>query len=93
MTMSRKTAQWSVAEAKARLSELMEDAQVRPQTIERRGKPVVVVVVVAVDHFEASDDATRWRKFLAASADIRAAGGGAVRVPKRTARRSPFARR
>ncbi|SDT71741.1 prevent-host-death family protein [Jiangella sp. DSM 45060] len=42
---------WSVAEAKARLSELL-DTVVRdgPQTISRRGRPVVVVV--SLDEWE-----------------------------------------
>jgi prevent-host-death family protein len=36
--------EWSVAEAKARLSEMVESAARSPQTITRNGKPVVVVV-------------------------------------------------
>ena len=35
---------WTVADAKARLSEVMERAQTDPQTITRRGKPSVVIV-------------------------------------------------
>lgn len=35
---------WTVAGAKAKLSEVMERAQVAPQTITRNGKPSVVVV-------------------------------------------------
>ncbi len=35
---------WTVAGAKARLSEVMERAQLAPQTISRNGKPSVVVV-------------------------------------------------
>lgn len=35
---------WTVAGAKARLSEVMERAQLAPQTITRNGKPSVVVV-------------------------------------------------
>jgi prevent-host-death family protein len=35
---------WTVADAKARLSEIMERAQGEPQTITRHGKPSVVVV-------------------------------------------------
>ncbi len=37
-------ASWSVALAKARLSEVIERAQSEPQTITRNGKPSVVVV-------------------------------------------------
>ena len=90
MTMSARGGRWSVADAKARLSELMEQARVQPQTIERRGRPLVVVV--SVEQFEGSDDTTRWQAFLRASEDIRNAGGGELRVPRRAARRSPFRR-
>jgi prevent-host-death family protein len=39
---------WSVAEAKARFSEVIDDARARgPQTITRNGKPAVVVVAAA----------------------------------------------
>lgn len=37
---------WTVASAKARLSEVIERAQSTPQTITRNGKPSVVVVSV-----------------------------------------------
>ncbi|QPC89037.1 type II toxin-antitoxin system prevent-host-death family antitoxin (plasmid) [Mesorhizobium sp. NBSH29] len=37
-------AKWTVAGAKARLSEVIERAQTSPQTITRNGKPSVVVV-------------------------------------------------
>lgn len=37
---------WTVAGAKARLSEVIERAQAAPQTITRNGKPSVVVVSV-----------------------------------------------
>ncbi|WP_027053762.1 type II toxin-antitoxin system Phd/YefM family antitoxin [Mesorhizobium erdmanii] len=39
-----KDANWTVAGAKARLSEVIELAQASPQTITRNGKPSVVVV-------------------------------------------------
>jgi prevent-host-death family protein len=39
-------ANWTVARAKARLSEVIERAQAAPQTITRNGKPSVVVVSV-----------------------------------------------
>jgi prevent-host-death family protein len=89
MTMSRRSNNhWSVAAAKAELSRLVEDEQQRPQVIERRGKPVVVVV--AIDQFEDSSGGARWRKFLDTSAQIRASGGGQLRVPRRERRVSPF---
>lgn len=37
---------WTVADAKARLSEVIERAQGEPQTITRNGKPSVVVVSI-----------------------------------------------
>ena len=42
---------WTVAGAKAKLSEVMERVQLAPQTITRNGKPSVVVV-----------SADEWRK-------------------------------
>jgi prevent-host-death family protein len=89
MTMSSQRGHWSVADAKAKLSELMEEARSRPQTIERRGRPLVVVV--SIEQFEDSDDAARWRRFVRTSAEIRAGGGADLRVPRRTRRRTPFA--
>ena len=90
MTMSGRRSHWSVAEAKARLSELMQQAREQPQTIERRGRPLVVVV--SVEQFEGSDDGARWQAFLEASQEIRAAGGGNLHLPRRAGRRSPFGR-
>ena len=39
-------ADWSVAVAKARFSELVEKAAAAPQTVTRNGKPVAVVVSI-----------------------------------------------
>lgn len=36
--------QWSAAEAKANLSDLVEDANTEPQVITRHGKPISVVI-------------------------------------------------
>jgi prevent-host-death family protein len=44
MQPKSKDTSWTVAGAKARLSEVMERAQSSPQTITRNGKPSVVVV-------------------------------------------------
>ena len=47
MTASQKTSasdHWTVAGAKARLSEVIERAQIDPQVITRHGKPSVVMV-------------------------------------------------
>ncbi|MCD2174327.1 type II toxin-antitoxin system Phd/YefM family antitoxin [Rhizobium sp. C4] len=43
-TPAPKHADWTVASAKAKLSEVIERAQTEPQTITRNGKPSVVVV-------------------------------------------------
>lgn len=44
LSAPREDANWTVAGAKARLSEVIERAQSAPQTITRNGKPSVVVV-------------------------------------------------
>jgi prevent-host-death family protein len=90
MTMSNRRNHWSVASAKAELSRVVEDAQRRPQVIERRGKPVAVVV--AIDQFEDSSGGARWRRFLDVSAEIRASGGVELSLPPRERRASPFGR-
>lgn len=44
LSAPKEDASWTVAGAKARLSEVIERAQSAPQTITRNGKPSVVVV-------------------------------------------------
>ncbi len=44
LPVSKEDENWTVARAKARLSEVIERAQSAPQTITRNGKPSVVVV-------------------------------------------------
>ena len=45
--MTKPSSSWPVAEAKARLSELIDKAQVKgPQTITRNGRPTAVVVSI-----------------------------------------------
>jgi prevent-host-death family protein len=44
LSVPKDVAKWTVAGAKARLSEVIERAQSAPQTITRNGKPSVVVV-------------------------------------------------
>ncbi|MGH9897687.1 MAG: type II toxin-antitoxin system Phd/YefM family antitoxin [Pyrinomonadaceae bacterium] len=46
MPQQSKTPVWTVASAKAHLSEVMERAHQEPQTITRNGKPSVVIVSV-----------------------------------------------
>ncbi|MGE0281192.1 MAG: type II toxin-antitoxin system Phd/YefM family antitoxin [Rhizobiaceae bacterium] len=44
MAAAQEKADWTVANAKAKLSEVIDRAQTAPQTITRNGKPSVVVV-------------------------------------------------
>ena len=90
MTMSDKDQHWSIAAAKAGLAGLVRNAQEKPQVIERRGVPVAVVV--ALGQFEELSAAVRWRKFLAASANLRASGGAKLAASPRKRRPSPFGR-
>jgi prevent-host-death family protein len=46
---------WSTAEAKAKLSEVIEEAQKEPQKIANRGKPIAVVV--SIQKYEAMQEA------------------------------------
>jgi len=92
MTMS--SSRWSVAAAKAEMSKLVREAQRRPQIIERRGKPVAVVVA-ATDYektVKLEQARHEWSAFLALSEELREDGGATLRVPPRAPRRSPFGR-
>jgi len=66
---------WTVAEAKARFSELIERARTRPQTITRQGQPAAVVV--SAEEWEKSNRPGNLAEFFANSplresqADIR----------------------
>jgi prevent-host-death family protein len=91
MTMSHRSVRWSVAAAKAELSRVVESAQREPQVIERRGKPVAVVI--GFEQYEGVEAAERWRRFLEFSKETSAAGGGQLRVPGRKPRRSPLGAR
>ncbi|MGE0006969.1 MAG: type II toxin-antitoxin system prevent-host-death family antitoxin [Parvibaculaceae bacterium] len=48
MTNERRSDSWTVAQAKARLSEVIEKARHEPQSITRHGKSAVVVVDAAL---------------------------------------------
>jgi prevent-host-death family protein len=57
---------WTVTEAKARFSELIERARTKPQTITRRGQPAAVVV--SVEEWEKKSKRTgNLAEFFAAS--------------------------
>lgn len=93
MTMS--ASPWSIAMAKAELSRLVRAAHDRPQVIENRGRPVAVVLSAEAYQrvTDAARESDRWRAVLALSAELRASGGTTLKVPRRRARRSPFASR
>jgi prevent-host-death family protein len=90
MTMT--TNRWSIASAKAELSDVVRQARRAPQILENRGAPVAVVV--AIDDYRrlAEQDERRasWRRFLELSAALRAEGGVQLELPPRTARPDPF---
>lgn len=96
MTMTK--AHWSVADAKASLSRVLADAAESPQVIEKRGKPVAVVISLE-DYQQALGDPAdaakrlgRWRAFLRASSELRASGGATLAAARREARGSPLGR-
>jgi prevent-host-death family protein len=87
-----------VARAKAHFSEVLAQAEHAPQLVERRGKPVAVVVGAReFSHIGELESGTlfasRWRRFLDASSRLRAGGGAELEVPRRRPRRSPFGRK
>ncbi len=91
-------AHWSIAQAKASLSQVVSDAALGPQVIEKRGKAVAVVLSLA-DYKEAIGDpddgalkVTRWKGFLRASSELRSLGGATLAVSRRLPRGSPFGR-
>jgi prevent-host-death family protein len=89
---------WSVAGAKAALSQVIERSEGAPQVIEKRGRPVAVVVsftdyTVAVGGSGlGSLRGSKWQRFLAKSAELRARGGATLAVPRRGPRPDPFRR-
>ena len=96
VTKQRRTV-WGLAEAKARLSEVLEQAGKEPQVIKRRGKAVGVVVDIAQfgetqRRAIAGSAAERMQAFLETCAAIRKQGGVELPVGRREARKSPFAR-
>jgi prevent-host-death family protein len=87
-----------VADAKARLSELVERAKSAPQIIQRRGKSVGVVIgydryVDAERRAELGSAEHRMKAFLDAAAKLRASGGTELELPRRETRKSPFGAR
>ena len=87
---------WSVAEAKAQLSEVLARSRVQPQVIARRGRRVAVVVgaeeydALVAGH-GAGTTRARWLAFLERAAALRDESGDEFDAPVRTARPSPLA--
>lgn len=86
---------WSVAEAKARLSELLNETPKAPQVIENRGREVAVVL--SMDEYQRlqrykaqTEPQVRMNEFLAFSARLREEGGAALALSPRVTRLSPF---
>lgn len=93
---------WSAAEAKAKLSEVLEEAQKEPQKIRNRGKPVAVVV--SMHEYQALREAQenlRSRsengvsRLLTELSEIKGKAGGNIemKLPSRSspAKKLPFA--
>jgi prevent-host-death family protein len=93
--VTKKNRAWGLAEAKARLSEVLERAAREPQFIRRRGKAVGVVVDIeqygeTQRRAMAGSAEQRMQAFLEVCAAIREQGGVDLPIPKREPRRSPF---
>lgn len=86
---------WNVAEAKAKFSQVLQDAKSGPQIIESRGREVGVVLDnVAYAELAALRDRQAPRRrlleFLAWSDAIRREGSAELEIPAREIRPSPF---
>ena len=90
------TRTWSVAEAKAKLSEVLASSRDAPQTIRSRGVDVAVVVSVAeLSRLQRAAEAkpTPMVDFLSTTRAMKSAGSLQLRLPKRRVgapRTSPF---
>lgn len=86
---------WNVAEAKAKLSEVLSQASREPQVIENRGREVAVVLSMQdYQDLKALETraapAERLTEFLRFTAQLREEGGAEIKLPKRAPRPSPF---
>ncbi len=87
--------QWSVAEAKQRLSELLRSAAKEPQTIFSRSRPVGVVVDPEVFEGFKAWQAARARTLAEAFDELRSLAsttGYLLPVPRRSNRKNAFGR-
>ena len=95
--MCRIGERWNVAEAKAKLSEVLHKAQQGPQLVESRGREVAVVLGIEqyrrLLEIEArATPSARLADFLRLSRAVGAEGTADIPLPRRERRPSPFAR-
>ena len=80
---------WSVAEAKANLSEVVDRARAQPQVIESRGRPVAVVLSVeGYERLKEAEERTQpspMQDFLRRCEALRASGDLELELPRRVA--------
>lgn len=85
---------WSVAEAKEQLSEVLRRAAIRPQTITKRARDIAVVVdVQEFREFQKWKNAGGKKTVVQAFEDLRRisrARGPALKAPARRSRRTPL---
>jgi prevent-host-death family protein len=63
LTRSTIMSRWSIAEAKAKLSALVEQTKDRPQTLTKNGRPVAVVVSAEEWERKTANKGTLWEFF------------------------------
>jgi prevent-host-death family protein len=85
---------WSVAEAKQQLSEVLRRANARPQTITKRSRDIAVVIdIQEFREFERWKRSGRRKTVADAFAELRlvaATPGPALKAPRRGNRRGQF---
>ena len=85
---------WSVAQAKEQLSEVLRRAATRPQTITKRARDIAVVIdVQEFREFQQWKSAGSKKTVAEAFEDLRRIGGTrgtALKAPARRNRRTPF---
>ena len=88
MIVTMSSGRWSIAAAKAKLSQVVERANRAPQVLENRGDPVAVVVAIADYRRLAEQDSRRakWLAFLQLSAALGEGGGVNLEIPRRATR-------
>jgi prevent-host-death family protein len=96
LVMENREAHWSVSDAKARFSEILERAGKQPQFIENRGREVAVLLDVRDyralrSRAAAGAPNARIQEFLRFCREIQDRDGAELELPPREVRSSPFA--